>query len=100
MDKFKIVFIAIFICTSASLYSQAGIDVDSKIDTLTIKVGEEIKYEFSFTLDSIEKSELKFSKINPPFEIIEEFELDTLIIKNKYRFTKRYSLTSFEPGSC
>ena len=99
MDKFKIVFIAIFICTSASLYSQAVIDVDSKIDTLTIKVGEEIKYEFSFTLDSIEKSELKFSKINPPFEIIEEFELDTLIIKNKYRFTKRYSLTSFEPGS-
>ena len=99
MDKFKIVFIAIFICTSASLYSQAVIDVDSKIDTLTIKVGEEIKYEFSFTLDSIEKSEFKFSKINPPFEIIEEFELDTLIIKNKYRFTKRYSLTSFEPGS-
>lgn len=99
MDKFKIVFIAILICTSASLYSQAVIDVDSKIDTLTIKVGEEIKYEFSFTLDSIEKSEFKFSKINPPFEIIEEFELDTLIIKNKYRFTKRYSLTSFEPGS-
>lgn len=99
MDKFKIVLIAIFICTSASLYSQAVIDVDSKIDTLTIKVGEEIKYEFSFTLDSIEKSEFKFSKINPPFEIIEEFELDTLIIKNKYRFTKRYSLTSFEPGS-
>ena len=99
MDKFKIVFIAIFICTSASLYSQAFIDVDSKIDTLTIKVGEEIKYEFSFTLDSIEMSEFKFSKINPPFEIIEEFELDTLIIKNKYRFTKRYSLTSFEPGS-
>ena len=25
--------------------------------------------------------------------------MDTLIIKNKYRFTKRYSLTSFEPGS-
>ena len=99
MDKFKIVFIAILICTNASLYSQAVIDVDSKIDTLTIKVGEEIKYEFSFTLDSIEKSELEFSKINPPFEIIEEFELDTLIIKNKYRFTKRYSLTSFEPGS-
>ena len=60
MDKFKIVFIAILICTNASLYSQAVIDVDSKIDTLTIKVGEEIKYEFSFTLDSIEKSELKF----------------------------------------
>ena len=56
MDKFKIVFIAIFICTRASLYSQAVIDVDSKIDTLTIKVGEEIKYELSFTLDSIEKS--------------------------------------------
>ena len=33
-------------------------------------------------LDSLEKSEFKFSKINPPFEIIEEFELDTLIIKN------------------
>ena len=99
MDKFKIVFIAIFICVSTSLYSQSVIEVDSKIDTLTIKVGEEIKYEFSFTLDSIEMSEFKFSKINPPFEIIEEFELDTLIIKNKYRFTKRYSLTSFEPGS-
>ena len=62
MDKFKIVFIAIFICVSTSLYSQAVIDVDSKIDTLTIKVGEEIKYEFSFTLDSIEKSEFKIFK--------------------------------------
>ena len=99
MDKFKIVFIAIFICVSTSLYSQSVIEVDSKIDTLTIKVGEEIKYEFSFTLDSTEKSELKFLKINPPFEIIEEFALDTIPIKNKYRFTKKYSLTSFEPGS-
>ena len=83
MDKFKIVFIAILICTNASLYSQAVIDVDSKIDTLTIKVGEEIKYEFAFTIDSIEKCEFKMSKINPPGENIEELELDTLIIKNR-----------------
>ena len=96
MVRFKIVLI--FLLLSIKAGSQSFV-IESKVDTDSIKVGEEIKYEFSFSLDSIENLNFKLQKINLPFEILEEYDFDTILANNKYRLIKKYSITSFEPGS-
>jgi hypothetical protein len=94
--RFKIVLIFLLLSTKA--FSQSFL-IESKVDTDSIKVGEEIRYEFSFALDSIETLNFKLQKINLPFEILEEYDFDTILTNNKYRLIKKYSITSFEPGS-
>ena len=96
MVRFKIVLIFLLLSTKA--FSQSFL-IESKVDTDSIKVGEEIRYEFSFALDSIETLNFKLQKINLPFEILEEYDFDTILTNNKYRLIKKYSITSFEPGS-
>ncbi|MGB0487043.1 MAG: hypothetical protein ACPGJB_03275, partial [Flavobacteriaceae bacterium] len=60
MVRFKIVLI--FLLLSIKAVSQSFV-IESKVDTDSIKVGEEIKYEFSFSLDSIENLNFKLQKI-------------------------------------
>ena len=97
----KLKFIATIIVFSffSKLYSQSVINVESKVDTTSIKVGEKIKYEFSFSIDSLTDLNFEIRKFNPPFEIIEDFQMDTLMNKNQKRIVKKYFLTSFESGS-
>ena len=95
----KILISFLFFTLSFGLHSQTPINLKSKVDTLSIKIGEEIKYEFSFVADSLNDFEFKLLKFNPPIDVIQEFIIDTLYEDNMVRFVKKYSLTSFEPGS-
>ena len=95
----KILISFLFFFLSFGLLSQTPINLKSKVDTLSIKIGEEIKYEFSFVADSLNDFEFKLLKFNPPIDVIQEFQIDTLFENNRVRFIKKYSLTSFEPGS-
>ena len=84
---------------SFGLFSQSPINLKSKVDTLSIKVGEKINYEFSFVSDSLNDFEFKLLKFNPPIDVIQDFKMDTLFNENKVEFVKKYSLTSFEAGT-
>ena len=95
----KILISFLFFFLSFGLLSQTPINLKSKVDTLSIKIGEEIKYEFSFVADSLNDFEFKLLKFNSPIDVIQEFQIDTLFENNRVRFIKKYSLTSFEPGS-
>ena len=95
----KILISFLFLNLSFGLFSQTPINLKSKVDTLSIKIGEEIKYEFSFVADSLNDFEFKLLKFNPPIDVIQEFQIDTLYEENMVRFVKKYSLTSFETGS-
>ncbi len=95
----KIIISVFFLSLSFGLTSQTPIKLKSKVDTLSIKVGEEIKYEFSFLADSLNDFEFKLLKFNPPINVIQDFKIDTLFEENKIKFVKKYSLTSFESGS-
>jgi hypothetical protein len=95
----KILISFLFLSLSFGLFSQTPINLKSKVDTLSIKIGEEIKYEFSFVADSLNDFEFKLLKFNPPIDVIQEFQIDTLYEGNIVRFVKKYSLTSFESGS-
>ena len=95
----KILISFLFLSLSFGMFSQTPINLKSKVDTLSIKIGEEIKYEFSFVADSLNDFEFKLLKFNPPIDVIQEFQIDTLYEGNIVRFVKKYSLTSFESGS-
>ena len=95
----KIIISFFLLNLSFGLLSQPPIILKSKADTLSIKIGEEIKYEFSFVADSLNDFEFKLLKFNPPIDVIQEFQIDTLYEENMVRFVKKYSLTSFETGS-
>ena len=95
----KILILFLFLSLSFGLFSQTPINLKSKVDTLSIKIGEEIKYEFSFVADSLNDFKFKLLKFKPPIDVIKEFQIDTLYEENMVRFIKKYSLTSFEPGS-
>ena len=74
----KIIISFFLLNLSFGLLSQTPINLKSKADTLSIKIGEEIKYEFSFVADSLNDFEFKLLKFNPPIDVIQEFQIDTL----------------------
>ena len=71
------------------------INVESKVDTTFIKVGEKIKYEFSFSIDSLSDLNFEIRKFNPPFEIIEDFQIDTILNKNQKSILKEWLLLNW-----
>lgn len=97
MDKFNSIFV-IFLCASFQIFSQQKPVLVLDVDTTTIKVGEQINYKIQINSDTIIDIQWGEKKFLLPFEIIEEFETDT--IKGKtIKFEKNFSITSFEPGS-
>ena len=87
------------ICVNTNLYSQDLPIISSKVDTTSIKVGEQIKYELKLTVDTLTLVALDSNKFFTPFEVILEEEWDTLRFENKFSLKKNFSLTSFDPGT-
>ncbi|MDA9125042.1 hypothetical protein N9J47_02910, partial [Flavobacteriaceae bacterium] len=65
----KIIISFFLLNLSFGLFSQSPINLKSKVDTLSIKVGEKINYEFSFISDSLNDFEFKLLKFNPPIDV-------------------------------
>ena len=98
MDRLKL-FIVFFICVSSVIFSQQNPILNSSVDTTSIKIGEQINYEIKIISDKISSIQFEDNQSLSPFEIIEEFEIDTLKNTGEINFIKKFSITSFEPGS-
>ena len=97
MDKLRSI-VVIFLCGSFQIFSQQNPVVISEVDTTTIKVGEQINYKIEINTDTIVDVQWEEKKFSLPFEIIKEFETDT-IKDETVKFVKNFLITSFEPGS-
>jgi hypothetical protein len=90
--------IALFF-SSIHLYSQNDETIEVFIDSTSIMIGEKIDYYIKIKSDTL--VDIKFSE-KPfflPFEILEEYPLDTMESKLDYLFTKKYSLIHFDSGN-
>lgn len=96
MDKINTILL-VFLCVSFQIFSQQNPVLVSEVDTTNIKVGEQINYKIQINLDTIVDVKWGENKFSAPFEIIEEFEIDT-INGETIKFVKNFSITSFEPG--
>ena len=56
---------------------------------------KKIKYEFSFSIDSLTDLNFEIRKFNPPFEIIEDFQMDTLMNKESKKDCKKVLFDKF-----
>ena len=99
MDKIKALITTTLLCVNISLFSQELPVISSKVDTRSIKVGEQINYELNLITDTLTFIKVEASKFSSPFEIVQEEDWDTLKLNNQFNFKKKFSLTSFEPGS-
>ena len=97
MDKLRSI-VVVFLCVSFQIFSQQKPVIILEVDTTTIKVGEQINYKIEINTDTIVDIQWGEKKFLLPFEIIEEFETDT-IKEETVKFVKNFSITSFEPGS-
>ena len=99
MIKKQITLLITLFFSSIHLYSQNNESIEVFIDSTSIMIGEKIDYYIKIKSDTL--VDIKFSE-KPfflPFEILEEYPLDTVESKLDYLFTKKYSLIHFDSGN-
>ena len=99
MIKKQITLLITLFFSSIHLYSQNDETIEVFIDSTSIMIGEKIDYYIKIKSDTL--VDIKFSE-KPfflPFEILEEYPLDTVESKLDYLFTKKYSLIHFDSGN-
>ena len=99
MDKFYNFFFLLLFFSFGSIFSQSNDPIIStKIDTTTIKVGEQISYEIKIESNDIGDVFFPEKYQFSPFVIAEEFPLDTIDFQRKKSISKKFRLTNFDEG--
>lgn len=74
-------------------------EVSSYVDTTSIRIGEQITYKISVKTDSLEDIDFPKAKDFAPFELINEFKVDTNYLNKKFIISKKFALTYFDSGA-
>ena len=85
---------ALLLANPASAQSQ----VSATIDSTTIKIGEQIKYQIEVTTAPDDLVVFPEGETFSPLELVESMEADTLQENGNYRLLKEYFLTQFDSG--
>ena len=72
--------------------------VSAKIDSSTIKIGEQIKYQIEVNSNPEDLVVFPEGETFSPLELVESLEPDTIRNNGKYRLLKEYFLTQFDSG--
>ncbi|MGC1203963.1 MAG: hypothetical protein WA839_03640 [Flavobacteriaceae bacterium] len=88
-------FLTIAFCL-ITLVSSA--QVSSSIDSISIKIGEQITYKIQVETDTTSLVVFPEGQSFTPLEMIESYAIDTVKNKDKYNLIKKYGLTQFDSG--
>ena len=69
------------------------------IDSTEFRIGEQINIRYQIKGDSLSQIQFAEQPNFAPFELLEDFPLDTLRSKAHYLFTKKYALIQFDSGT-
>ena len=69
------------------------------VDTTNIRIGEQINYKINIKLDSLDEINFPKAKDFAPFELINEFKVDTNYLDKKFIISKQFALTFFDSGT-
>ena len=98
MIKKQTITLIALLLSSIHLYSQNDESVEFFIDSTSVMIGQKIDYYIKIKSDTL--VDIKFSE-KPfflPFEILENYPLDTIKNESDYLFVKKYSLIHFDSG--
>ena len=74
-------------------------EVSSYVDTTSIRIGEQITYKINVKTDSLKDIDFPKAKDFAPFELINEFKVDTNYLNKKFIISKKFALTYFDSGA-
>ena len=74
-------------------------EASNSVDTTSIKIGEQINYKIKIKLDSLDQINFPKAKDFSPFELINEFKVDTNYLDKKFIISKQFALTFFDSGT-
>ncbi|WP_026933008.1 hypothetical protein [Christiangramia echinicola] len=86
------------ICSFLLVDSVSAQQVSARIDSTTIKIGEQIKYQIEVQSNPEDLVVFPEGNTFSPLEIVESLEVDTLREKGNYKLLKEYFLTQFDSG--
>jgi hypothetical protein len=72
--------------------------VTAKIDSTSIKIGQEITYAMQIEVDTTDFVSFPEGQTFLPLELIESYPIDTTFTQGKTTLLKRYGLTQFDSG--
>jgi hypothetical protein len=82
-----------------ALYSFVSFaQVTSSVDSIAIKIGEQITYKIQVEVDTTSLVVFPEGQTFQPLEMIESYKIDTTKHNDKYNLIKRYRLTQFDSG--
>jgi len=94
----KMTLFALLLLFSMQSYAQTP-QISAGIDSTSIKIGEQIKYQISVEVDSTALIVFPEGATFNPLEVVESLSTDTSRIENRFRLLKEYYLTQFDSGS-
>ncbi len=94
----RMAFFAISLFLSLNSFAQTP-QISAGIDSTSIKIGEQIKYQISVEADSTALVVFPEGATFNPLEVVESLSTDTSRIENRFRLLKEYYLTQFDSGS-
>jgi len=69
------------------------------VDSTELRIGEQINIRYQIKGDSLSQIQFVEQPNFAPFELLEDFPLDTLRSQAHYLFTKKYALIQFDSGT-
>lgn len=72
--------------------------VESSIDSLSIKIGEELTYKIEVEVDTTSLVVFPEGQTFQPLEMIESYKVEATKINDRFKLIKRYGLTQFDSG--
>ncbi|WP_010230795.1 hypothetical protein [Gillisia marina] len=94
----KMTFFGLLLFSSLNSFAQNP-KISAGIDSTSIKIGEQIKYQISVEADSTALVVFPEGASFNPLEVVESLAADTSRIENRFRLLKEYYLTQFDSGS-
>ncbi len=77
----------------------AQTQVKAEIDTVSIKIGEQINYTITVEADSLDLVYFPENQTFSPLEMVEALKVDTVAKDNKLVLQRMYTLTQFDSGA-
>ncbi|WP_394974544.1 hypothetical protein [uncultured Croceitalea sp.] len=88
-----------FLLSPLSGFSQESSKVSAKIDTASIKIGEQIQYKITVETDSLNLVYFPEDQTFSPVEMVEALKIDTTKNKDRITLQRIYALTQFDSGA-
>ncbi len=99
INKKTYALLVLLLLGSSSIMAQSDPVVTAKVDTASIRIGEQVNYEISLAIDSSARVVFPEGQTFQPMEVIESYKADTSFAEAKMKLIKKYGLTQFDSGS-